>query len=364
MPSGLSRSTNGWVWFLICCLFLGACVDGQDEDRWCGNRRLESGDLVVLSTDFSSSSVDVARPRCEGRWSGLLVGPGDLALRWGTSQFYVLDRSTNGSITAIDQAGDLRWQTALETCGAHDLIEVSEQWGVISCYDDHALRFIRLETGEVSMGPSLLSEADSDGIPEMDRLALVGAEYLVVSIQRLGRADGYRPMASGRIVRGRMSFESDAPPRWVGRGSISTDSSVTALEVDGLSHPWVRRQLARGRKQCRAGIGGSRPLGVSARSFSAPSAYGNRGNLVGRVCHGTRQSGSRDHAVGAQLRRARGGLGDVGVFSRQDRCHPNDSPILPIVPTVHRRRSRVRFGRWINCPLSLALKPWELLFVP
>ena len=42
------------------------------------NRRLESGDLVVLSTDFSSSSVDVARPRCEGRWPGLLVGPGDL----------------------------------------------------------------------------------------------------------------------------------------------------------------------------------------------------------------------------------------------------------------------------------------------
>ena len=131
-----------------------------------------------LSTDFSSSSVDVARPRCGGRWSGLLVGPGDLALRSGTSQFYVLDRSTNGSITAIDADGELRWQTALETCGAHDLIEVSAQWGVISCYDDDSLRFIRLETGMVSMGPSLLSEADSDGIPEMDRLAFVDGEYL------------------------------------------------------------------------------------------------------------------------------------------------------------------------------------------
>ena len=168
----------------------------------------------------------------------------------------------------------MRWQSVLDACGAHDLIEVSEQWGVISCYDDHALRFIRLETGEVSMGPSLLSEADSDGIPEMDRLALVGAEYLVVSLQRLGRADGYRPMASGRIVRGRMSFESDAPPRidnWEGLDINGLENPVTALEVDGVSLTlgfagnWQGDASSAGRASVEVD-----PLRVSAQSFSSP----------------------------------------------------------------------------------------------
>ena len=356
---------------MICCLFLGACVDGQDEDRWCGNRRLESGDLVVLSTDFSSSSVDVARPRCEGRWSGLLVGPGDLALRSGTSQFYVLDRSTNGSITAIDQAGDLRWQTALETCGAHDLIEVSAQWGVISCYDDDSLRFIQLETGMVSMGPSLLSEADSDGIPEMDRLALVAGEYLVVSLQRLGRADGYRPIAAGRIVRGRLSFESDAPPRvdsWEGLDIDGLENPVTALEVDGLSLTlgfagnWQGDASSAGRASVEVD-----PLGVSARSFSAPHRlWQSAGSWwVGSAT----VPGSLEVETMRLVRELEEGPEEVwetsGFSVGGIAVAPNDSLYL-----AHRPNGApseiLEFGSdgGLTARYPWPLKPWELLFVP
>ena len=357
---------------MICCLFLGACVDGQDEDRWCGNRRLESGDLVVLSTDFSSSSVDVARPRCEGRWSGLLVGPGDLALRSGTSQFYVLDRSTNGSITAIDTDGELRWQTALETCGAHDLIEVSAQWGVISCYDDDSLRFIRLETGMVSMGPSLLSEADSDGIPEMDRLAFVGGEYLVVSLQRLGRADGYRPMAAGRIVRGRLSFESDAPPRvdsWEGLDIDGLENPVTALEVDGLSlSPLGSPATGKGTQAVRGGHRWKSTRSGSVRDpFRPPQRLWQSAGTwwVGSAT----VPGSLEVETMRLVREVEEGPEEVwetsGFSVGGIAVTPNDSLYL-----AHRPNGApseiLEFGSdgGLTARYPWPLKPWELLFVP
>ena len=84
---GLSRSTKRCGWFLICCLFLSACFGDQVEDRWCGNRTLESGDLIVLNTDFGSSSVDVARPRCEGRWEALLLVAVTWPFAWGNRSF-------------------------------------------------------------------------------------------------------------------------------------------------------------------------------------------------------------------------------------------------------------------------------------
>ena len=182
---GLSRSTKGCGWFLICSLFLTACTDEQLEDRWCGNRSLESGDLIVLSTDFGSSSIDIARPRCEGRWASLLVGGGDLALRLGTDRFYALDRSTNGSLSALSFEGEILWQSALEGCGVHDLVEVSPDWGLLTCYDDNALRLVSLSDGEVGAGPSLSEHADSDGLPEADQLILTSEGSLLVSLQRL-----------------------------------------------------------------------------------------------------------------------------------------------------------------------------------
>ena len=201
------------------------------------------------------------------------------------------------------------------------------------------------------MGPSLLSEADSDGIPEMDRLALVGAEYLVVSIQRLGRADGYRPMASGRIVRGRMSFESDAPPRidnWEGLDINGLENPVTALEVDGVSLTlgfagnWQGDASSAGRASVEVD-----PLRVSAQSFSSPQ------RLWQSAGHWWVESNAVPGSLEIETMRlvreveeALRNLGDVGVFGRRDRCN------------VHRRsvsrassqwgtigNPRVRFGR-------------------
>ena len=225
---GLSRSTKRCGWFLICCLFLSACSDESVEDRWCGNRTLESGDLIVLNTDFGSSSVDVARPRCEGRWEALYVGGGDLAIRLGQSQFYALNRATNGSLTAISKDGEIRWQAALSGCGLHDIVELSDDWGLLTCYDDNALRLVSLSDGEVFSGPNLSEHADLDGLAEPDQMILTTDGYLMVSLQRLDREDGYRPAGPGRVVRGTLRFNDSGGPEF---------EDWRFLDVDGLENP-------------------------------------------------------------------------------------------------------------------------------
>ena len=65
--------------------------------------------------------------------------------------------------------------------------------GMVSCYDDDSLRFIRLETGALSMGPSFLAEADSTTASRRWTGWPLLMEPIWWSLQRLGRADGYRP---------------------------------------------------------------------------------------------------------------------------------------------------------------------------
>ena len=190
----------------------------------------------MLSTDFGSSSVDIARPRCEGRWASLFVGAGDLALRRGTQKFYVLDRATNGSLTALSAEGEVLWQSALDGCGAHDFGEVSAKWGLLTCYDDDALRWVSLTDGQVSAGPSLAEHADSDGLPEADQLLVTSGGHVLVSLQRLDRADGYRPSGPGRVLRGSLSFAATGDPElgsWIALDIAGLENPVTSFSEDG-----------------------------------------------------------------------------------------------------------------------------------
>jgi len=146
----------------------------------------------------------------------------------GSSQVYVLDRSTNGSVSALSRDGQVRWQSALDDCGAHDFVELSSQWGLVTCYDDAALRLVSLADGEVSLGPSLVEQADADGLPEADRLYVGQEGYVWVSVQRLARGDGYRPVGYGRVLRSRVTLIDQQVPEF---------GSWEMLEVEGLKNP-------------------------------------------------------------------------------------------------------------------------------
>lgn len=229
----LTRSTKLFGLILILGVFLAGCQGREDASNWCGDKSLRSEDVVVLSTDFGSSTVDVLRPECSGRWEGLLVGGGDLALRLGRERLYVLDRATNGSLTSIRFNGMVEWQTPLDGCGAHDLVELSSELAVLSCYDDAVMRLVELAEGEVSLGPSLAVFADDDGLPEMDR-AFYEPPFLFVTLQRLNRQDGFQPTAPGLIVRTRLEFPA--------AGELSIGAWDT-LEVEGLENPVTELSL-------------------------------------------------------------------------------------------------------------------------
>ena len=180
----------------------------------------------------------------------------------------------------------------------------------------------------------------------MDRLALVDGEYLVVSIQRLGRADGYRPMAAGRIVRGRVSFESDAPPRidsWEGLDINGLENPVTALEVDGVSLTlgfagnWQGDASSAGRASVEVD-----PLrGQRAVLFEPPSVCGNPRVIGGSglpryqvVLKIETMRLVREVDGSSQESGRRRGFRSAGSLQR-----PTPVFILLIVPMGHRRRS-------------------------
>ena len=107
-------------------------------------------------------------------------------------------------------------------------MELSDDWGLITCYDDNALRLVSLSDGEVFGGPDLSEHADLDGLPEPDQMILTTDGYLMVSLQRLNRRDGYRPAGPGRIVRATLRFTDNGSPEF---------EDWRYLDVDGLQNP-------------------------------------------------------------------------------------------------------------------------------
>ena len=223
----LTRSTEVLGLVLILGVFLMGCRSEESASNWCGPNELRSEDVVVLSTDFGSSSVDVLRPECSGRWEGLFVGGGDLTIRLGQERLFVLDRATNGSVTSLDFNGEIEWQAPLDGCGAHDLIELSSEMAVVTCYDDASLRLVRTSLGEVAVGPSLTDFSDEDGIPEMDH-GYYADPFLVLSVQRLDRRNGFQPTGPSLLVRTRITMQ--------GLGQVTFGPWET-IEVDGLENP-------------------------------------------------------------------------------------------------------------------------------
>ena len=178
-------------------------------------------------------------------------------------------------------------------------------------------------------------------------------------------------MAAGRIVRGRLSFESDAPPRvdsWEGLDIDGLENPVTALEVDGLSLTlgfagnWQGDASSAGRASVEVD-----PLGVSARSFSAPHRlWQSAGSWwVGSAT----VPGSLEVETMRLVRELEEGPEEVwetsGFSVGGIAVAPNDSLYL-----AHRPNGApseiLEFGSdgGLTARYPWPLKPWELLFVP
>jgi DNA-binding beta-propeller fold protein YncE len=195
---------------------------------------------VVTTTDYgvSGSVCDVADSSPWSARCGVATTASDAVVRWYGGRFYVVNRFGGDNIQVLDPSP--AWHTALQfSVGAgsnpHDIAFASPTKAYVTRYDSPDLWIVNPATGAHTGTLSLAAFADSDGIPEMERAAIVGRR-LFVALQLLNRANFYTATGSGLIVVIDTDADTvlDADPSVAGRQAIRLTGAnpTTTLEFD------------------------------------------------------------------------------------------------------------------------------------
>ncbi|HVP37692.1 MAG TPA: hypothetical protein VMS93_00765 [Candidatus Saccharimonadales bacterium] len=149
----------------------------------------------------------------------------DAVVRFYAGRFYVVNRAGCDNIQVLDPSP--AWHTAQQfTVGAgsnpHDIAFASATKAYVTRYDSADLWIVNPQTGAHTGTLSLAAFADADGIPEMDRAAVVGPR-LFVTLQLLDRANFYAPTGPGKVVVIDTGADTviDADPATPGRQAVT-----------------------------------------------------------------------------------------------------------------------------------------------
>jgi len=155
----------------------------------------------VTTTDYASGGL--RRIDLDTR----IVLPGEIGvhtdtrLRWYGGLLYVINRFGQDNIQVVDPAG---WTTVRQFSTGNgsnpaDIAFASPHHAYVTLYERADLLVVNPQSGATIGSIPLGSFADADGIPEMDHMEKVGP-WLLVSLQRLDRANGFAPTDSSLVV--------------------------------------------------------------------------------------------------------------------------------------------------------------------
>jgi DNA-binding beta-propeller fold protein YncE len=155
----------------------------------------------VVESDFSTgsfSSVDAAShaPACD-----VASVSSDARVRWYDSRVYVVNRFGADNIEVLDGTSYafVRQFSVGNGANPYDIAFASPTHAYVTRYESADLWIVNPATGAHTGTISLAGLADADGIPEMDRLEMVGP-LLFVSLQRVNRNAGFQPTDSSLVA--------------------------------------------------------------------------------------------------------------------------------------------------------------------
>ncbi len=160
------------------------------------------GRVLVLTTAhaFDTSSLDYFASSAPALMEqNRIVASGDAALRNLGGEAMVINRGQPGSVLRLARDVTVKAELGLVACNAHDAALLPNGYAVVTCYDSDSLYVLDLDQDKVLCTVSLAAHADADGIPEMDRLLVVG-DRLYVTLQHLDREQFYTPAAQSVLV--------------------------------------------------------------------------------------------------------------------------------------------------------------------
>ncbi len=157
----------------------------------------------VLATDFGTGTVaSVAFGPPRAATPNVAAVCADAVLRHHQGLLYVIERFGCDNVRVLDPANGfalVRQFSVDNGANPNDIVVVSPTKAYVTRYDAPDLWIVNPSTGAFTGAISLAAFADADGIPEMNRMAMVGGRVFV-TVQRIDRDAFFTPTDSSAVV--------------------------------------------------------------------------------------------------------------------------------------------------------------------
>ena len=173
--------------------------DSGDMFR-CAPELFEDGAVLVLTTNYETSSVDLFHPDCPDEIrQNRVIASGDAVLKkWGKLPV-VVNRGAESNLMVLNERLDVVSQISLPGCGPHDIVGLDEDNLLVSCYESTSIQKVVLSEERSEVWLELADYSGSDGFPEMDALA-IDENYVYVTLQNLDRRNNWTPEKPGTVL--------------------------------------------------------------------------------------------------------------------------------------------------------------------
>ncbi len=191
----------------------------------------------VFETDYSTGSFSAVNTTTHSPSCDVASVHSDARLRWYAGRVYVVNRFGADNIQVIDPStyGTVNQFSVGNGANPYDIAFVSPTKAYVTRYERTDLWVMDPTSGAHTGTISLAAFADADGIPEMDRLMMVGP-LLFVSLQRVNRNAGFIPTDTSLVAvidtRTDTIVDCDAITPGVQAIALQLENPVTAFQFD------------------------------------------------------------------------------------------------------------------------------------
>jgi DNA-binding beta-propeller fold protein YncE len=155
----------------------------------------------VVESDFSTGSFSSVNAGTKAASCDVASVHSDARVRWYDGRVYVINRFGADNIQVLNGTTYALVKQFSVGNGAnpYDIAFASPTRAYVTRYESTDLWIVDPTTGAHTGTVSLAGLADADGIPEMDRLEMVGP-LLFVSLQRVNRNAGFQPTDTSLVA--------------------------------------------------------------------------------------------------------------------------------------------------------------------
>ena len=194
----------------------------------------------VFGTDFITGSLSAVDLPARTNHCDVASPASDAALRYYNGRLYVVNRFGGDNIQVVNPAtyANVIQFSVGNGSNPHDIAFASPTKAYVTRYESPDLWIVNPQTGAFLGAIGLGAAADHDGIPEMDRMIVVGP-LLFISLERIDRPGGFQPDDSAyvAVVDTRADTLVDCDPALPGKQAIllQLTNPATTFQFDATT---------------------------------------------------------------------------------------------------------------------------------